>query len=189
MSTFSSPRESIPPFTGYENHHPGADDSTMRRTSAGSSKYTTATTSAGGTIPAGSGGRSAGGSGPSPTRFREHFHDEDVPVSGIRTIPMNQRLPKQQSMTLPVMPEPPSMLRRQTSSGLETEEAPLMALPPPPDAIYSRSASRMPPSSPTAAVTPAVPPTGYPPPESTRSRVEEWALGTPPPQLPRGPAS
>ncbi|KAG8941710.1 hypothetical protein FRC04_004123 [Tulasnella sp. 424] len=187
MSALGSPRASIPPFTGYENHHPGADDSTMRRTSAGSSRYTTATTSAGGTIPAGSGGPSAGGSGPSPTRFREHFHDEDVPVSGIRTIPMNQRLPKQQSMTLPVMPEPPStMLRRQASSG---EEPLLTTLPPPPDAIYSRSASRIPPSSPTAAVAPpAVPPTGYPPPDSTRSRVEEWALGTAPPQPPRGPA-
>ncbi|KAG8960643.1 hypothetical protein FRC00_014499 [Tulasnella sp. 408] len=169
---------------GYENRHSGADDSILRRTSAGSSKYTTATTSVGGTIPAGSERRS----GASATRFREHFHDDDVPISGIRTIPMDHRLPTPQSMTLPVMPEPPSTLRRQASSRPEGEEVPLATLPPPPDAIYSRSASRIPPSSPTSQVTPpAPPPTGYPAPDSARSRVEEWALSTGPPQPPRGP--
>lgn len=170
--------------SGYENRHSGADDSILRRTSAGSSKYTTATTSVGGTIPAGSERRS----GASATRFREHFHDDDVPISGIRTIPMDHRLPTPQSMTLPVMPEPPSTLRRQASSQPEGEEVPLTTLPPPPDAIYSRSASQIPPSSPTSQVTPpAPPPTGYPAPDSARSRVEEWALSTGPPQPPRGP--
>ncbi|KAG8894972.1 hypothetical protein FRC01_012643 [Tulasnella sp. 417] len=186
MTTFGAARDSVPSSAGYENHYPGADDSIMRRTSAGSSRYTTATTSVGGgTIPAGS---ERPRSGASATRFREHFHDDDVPISGIRTRPMDHRIHASQSMTLPVMPEPPSSLRRQASSPREGEEEPLAMLPPPPDAIYSRSASRIPPSSPTSQVAPpTAPPTGYPAPGSERPRVEEWALSTGPPQPPRGP--
>ncbi|KAG9012473.1 hypothetical protein FRB90_006685 [Tulasnella sp. 427] len=178
MTTFGSPRESLRQRSAYDSHQLGAEDCVLRRTSVGSSRYTTATTSIAGTIPA---GNDRPQSGASVTRFREHFHEDDVPITGIRTIPPDHyRLSAPQSTTLPVMPEPPSIVRRS-----EPEEPPLTSLPPPPDPIYSRSGSRIPPSSPTAdGMPPAPPPVGYPSPDSSRAKVEEWQVRAAPPHPP-----